>query len=115
MDNLTKAVLDAVETTQRLKVELNGVVEVERLDPFMDHLLEALATLSPADAVRVAPAYTKVEFRLTDVNARDLTFEGMVRDIPGRFPRRITNLTTGTEFFVDEGTELELTIMEVGR
>lgn len=56
-----------------------------------------------ADIVKVLPAYSEVVFSVNGVRP----VRGMVRDIPGHFPRRVTVLDTGTEFFVNADTEFE--------
>lgn len=53
--------------------------------------------ITPWQFIQNCPTYTEVRFSTHGSKICD----GIVRDIPGRDTRRITNTTTGMEFFVD--------------
>lgn len=56
-----------------------------------------------ADIVKMLPVYSEIIFAANGTKP----VHGMVRDMPGQFPRRVTVLDTGTEFFVEADTEFE--------
>jgi hypothetical protein len=59
------------------------------------------------ELVLILPNFAEVVFKLP-LATGSREFRGMVRDLPGIYPRRITNLDTGSELFVDDELELEL-------
>lgn len=85
--------------------EGNPAVVLAEYDPMVlrqgraavERLFDAL---TPTEQASVLPSYTEVMFSANG----SPECRGMVRDLIG-LPRRITNLDSGTEFFVDAAVE----------
>lgn len=71
-----------------------------------------MANMTGAEKVSVLPSHAEITVTLADFP--DRPFRGMVRDIPG-MPRRVTNLDSGTEFFVESDTDIAVTVTEAPR
>jgi len=65
------------------------------------------ASLSGAEQISVLPAYVEINMTLGIDPGR--TTRGMIRDHPG-LPRRVTNLDTGTEWFIEADTDITITV-----
>lgn len=61
-------------------------------------------TFTPWQGLQIWPAYVEVDFA---VNGSKVC-RGMVRDFPNYSTRRITNLSTGMEFFADADTVFDI-------
>jgi hypothetical protein len=101
---LARTLVAGLDDIDALNWKLNdeGVDVTPYLRPARKALINYLATADPAQAVARADAYQNVRFAANGSSV----CRGMVRSMPG-FPRRITNLSTGTEFFVEADTVLD--------
>lgn len=79
------------------------------LDQIEEAMSRLFGSLSGPEKVSVLPAHTEI-----NVTYEGRTFRGMVRDLPG-MSRRVTNLDSGTEFFVRPDTEITVEVTKVPR
>lgn len=89
------------ETPRQLLAEYDPMA-LNQAEEAMSRLFRSLTGV---EQVSVLPAHTEITVDVESGNAAGISFRGMVRDMPG-IPRRITNLDSGTEFFVDGETEI---------
>jgi hypothetical protein len=59
------------------------------------------------ETVRDLPTYAEVRLAANG----SPVLRGIVRDLGGRLPRRVTIVDTGTEFFVDSDTQLDALVL----